>query len=116
MSALGPLPKFAVNATPRRPSVIKQTCHSDRLLRGLRFCNQIQVSGYSRPLAILRLIRLHEKFGQLRNRISGRWRTCDVGDILVKPRYGLEHVAARRAVFEKMADLLHFGDPAIGLR
>src|SRR5262245_55299144 len=63
----------------------------------------------------LPLFQLHEKRLQLRHRIAVRRRPGDVGDVVVKPRDVGEHVAARRAVFEEMPDLLHLGDPAVGL-
>src|SRR5215831_20647211 len=73
-------------------------------------------AGNSRPLALLRLLGLDEKLRQLRDRIAGRWCARDGRDIFVEPRDRLEHIAARGALFEEMADLLHLGDPAIGFR
>src|SRR3984893_6531988 len=70
----------------------------------------------SRPFALLRLVGLDEKRGQLRNRITGRRLTRDRCDVFVEPCDRFKHVPARGAVFEEMADLLHLGDPTIGLR
>src|SRR5215470_1940205 len=75
-----------------------------------------RLPGRSRPFALLSLLGLDEKLRQLRDRIAGRRRARDGRDIFVEPRDRLEHVAARGALFEEMADLLHLRDPAIGFR
>jgi hypothetical protein len=61
-------------------------------------------------------VRRREEVQQLGNRAVCRARFAGSGShLLVEARDRRVHVAARRAVAEEMADLLHLGDPAIGL-